>query len=340
MAISATEREAFRLSVAARETPRALAVTGGCFAAITLVNAAFGPPLALGVLLLNGLAVVFLLGAAALVRTPFMRAGAWPWVAAASAVAVVTVGQVQVWLSPDGASFAYVLLIVVAYGPLTLEWIPAAAAAVPMLVGCIVISRQWPPAAASDWVIASVAAVALGMTMLWIRLRSVNALADLSAQVGALATRDRLTGAFNRLGVEERIPALIGIAQRRQEPVFAMFLDIDGLKAVNDRDGHQAGDALITRVADALRAVVRGGDLVGRWGGDEFIVLGLGEAQHPDVFADRIVEHCGAGTGAGVGKFQISIGAATFSGDGLDVADLIRQADEDMYTRRRARRAT
>jgi diguanylate cyclase (GGDEF)-like protein len=340
VAIAQAERIAFRLSVGQRETPRALAVTGGCFAAITLVNSLFGPSIAWLVLGLNGFICVLLLGGAALARTPFMKPWAWPWVAMVCALSMVTVGQVEVWRSPDGSAFAYVLLIVVAYAPLTLSWLPTVVAAVPMLIGCVVLSRQWPAAEATDWVIASVAALAIGMSLLLLRLRSIDEMAGLTAQIRGLAVRDRLTGALNRHGVEERVPELAGIAERLGEPIFAVFLDIVGLKRVNDLYGHRAGDTVIVIVSDAIRASVRSADIVGRWGGDEFVVLGLGRGQEPDRLRERILNSMRAGdAGAGLGTLDVSLGLATVGTESLNIEALIAQADDDMYVRRHRRLA-
>ena len=340
MAISDEERTAFRLTVARRETPRALAVAGGCFVAITLVNELFGPPMATSVLVLNAVVAVLLLGGAALAHSTRMRVGAWPWLAMVCALALVLVGQVQVWRSPDGSAFAYVLLIMVAYAPFTLAWAPAALAAGPMVIGAAVVSRQWPAAEATDWVIAAVAAVAIGMSLLWVRLRSVDEMADLTSQVKALATRDRLTGAFNRHGVEERIPELVGAAARMQSPVFVTFLDVVGLKRINDRYGHQEGDAVILTVAEALRASARSADIVSRWGGDEFIVLGIGIGQDPDEFRERMRGLIRLSpVDARIGPLDVSVGTASMGPDALDIHVLIGQADEDMYDRRRAERS-
>ena len=341
MAISARERASFRLSVARRETPRALAVVGACFVVVTTANALFGPPMEPALLLLNAAVAALLLTAATLVRVPRMPARAWTWAAALCALAMVSAGQVQVWLDPDGAAFAYVLLIIVAYAPLTLNRGPAAIVAVPMVAGCFVISRPWPAEEATDWMIASLAAVGIGMALLWLRLRSIDEMAELSAQVGAFATRDPLTGALNRHGVEERVPQLVGMAVRQHEPVFAMFLDIVGLKRANDVHGHHFGDQVIIVVADAVRASARSGDLVGRWGGDEFIVLGIGRAQQPDIFVQRVVDHIRHGAvDVHDWPIDVSIGSAVSIADDVDLEELIGRADVDMYARRRTVRGT
>ena len=339
MAVSRRERTDFRLTVAERETPRALAVTGVFFVAITLVNALFGPSMPLRTIMVNGAVAVLLLGGAALVRAPFMRARAWPWVTAVCALALVVAGLAEVWSAPDGSSFAYVLLIVVAYGPLTLAWIPALTATVPMIAGCAIVATAWPGDQATDWVIASLAAIAIGMALLGLRLRGIDEMAELTAQVLALATRDQLTGTLNRRGLDERLPELVGTAARRNEPIFAVFVDIIGLKRANDEHGHHFGDRIIACVADGLRAAVRSGDLLARWGGDEFVILGLGQAPDPDAFTERVLEGIRRG-GIDISGWSLgtSVGTATASSDALDVGLLIREADGDMYARRRAHR--
>ena len=94
-----------------------------------------------------------------------------------------------------------------------------------------------------------------------------------------------------------------------------------------------------TVVAEAVRAVARSADLVGRWGGDEFIVLGLGLAPSPDTFTQRVLEEIHrSGIDPAEWPGGVSIGAASVSQHQIDVNDLINQADHDMYTRRRARR--
>jgi diguanylate cyclase (GGDEF)-like protein len=261
-------------------------------------------------------------------------------VLAVGALALVAIGQVQVWISPDDVGFVYVLLIMVLYPLLTMSWVPAATVAVPMLMGCVVVASGQYGLEAADWVIASLAAVSIGMALVWLRLRSADDLAEKTALVGLLATRDQLTGVLNRHGIEERVPELVGLAQRHREQVFAVFADVDGLKTVNDTFGHATGDSVLVATADAIRETVRAADLVGRWGGDEFIVLGMGRGEHADEVSDRIREAIRAsGLDPKTWPGGVSVGMATASLQELDIEALIRHADADMYTRRRQRRA-
>jgi diguanylate cyclase (GGDEF)-like protein len=140
-----------------------------------------------------------------------------------------------------------------------------------------------------------------------------------------LSRTDELTGLLNRRGVMRDLAARIGRHERHDVPFAVVLLDLDGFKAVNDRQGHAAGDALLQRVADELRATVRDNDAVGRLGGDEFAVLldGAGVDAVREV-AGRLARRTGA-------HIPASVGWATCPEDGTDADTLYHHADERMY---------
>jgi diguanylate cyclase (GGDEF)-like protein/PAS domain S-box-containing protein len=95
----------------------------------------------------------------------------------------------------------------------------------------------------------------------------------LQEELAHLALYDQLTGLANRSLLREHIDSALAASARTTQPVAMMFLDLDGFKPVNDRLGHTTGDEVLREVAKRLRAVVRESDVIGRFGGDEFIVL-------------------------------------------------------------------
>jgi diguanylate cyclase (GGDEF)-like protein/PAS domain S-box-containing protein len=106
-------------------------------------------------------------------------------------------------------------------------------------------------------------------------LQAAQALARvrLQEELAHLALHDQLTGLANRALLREHIDSALAASVRTNQPVAMMFLDLDRFKPINDRLGHPTGDEVLREVAERLRAVVRDSDVIGRFGGDEFIVL-------------------------------------------------------------------
>ncbi|HMO10149.1 MAG TPA: GGDEF domain-containing protein, partial [Actinotalea sp.] len=103
-------------------------------------------------------------------------------------------------------------------------------------------------------------------------LARLHAIAE--GRLAVLAARDELAGLPNRRAVTEHLDALLlRVADGRSPGAAVLFLDLDGFKEVNDAHGHQAGDRVLAEVAARLRGAVRGADVVGRFGGDEFLLV-------------------------------------------------------------------
>jgi diguanylate cyclase (GGDEF)-like protein len=152
-----------------------------------------------------------------------------------------------------------------------------------------------------------------------------------------IALRDALTHLGSRLWVEGQMESRI----KASTPFCAAILDIDGFKRVNDEHGHVVGDELLRQFATELRSACRSTDVIGRWGGDEFIVVldcGLGEAGAQIERVSKWV--CGSYSVAGrAGEIKLridaSMGVAEYAPGGT-IEELIDRADREMY-RRKAR---
>lgn len=94
-----------------------------------------------------------------------------------------------------------------------------------------------------------------------------------NAQLDALSRIDGLTGLFNRRHLDEQLQKECTTARRHGQPLAILMLDIDHFKLVNDSEGHPAGDRVLQEFASRLTASVRSGSIVGRWGGEEFLVI-------------------------------------------------------------------
>lgn len=150
------------------------------------------------------------------------------------------------------------------------------------------------------------------------------------------ARQDYLTGLFNRRFFMEQGHAELVRAQRYGHALSVLMLDIDYFKKINDRHGHQAGDAVLKRLADVMREILRNVDIIGRIGGEEFAVL-LPETdlQRAAEVAERLREEATRAvvtlvTGIPL-HFTVSIGVASLEGKDVDLNTLINQADRALY---------
>jgi diguanylate cyclase (GGDEF)-like protein/PAS domain S-box-containing protein len=148
--------------------------------------------------------------------------------------------------------------------------------------------------------------------------------------------RDALTDVLSRRALMEWLE--LAMAHIAIEPVALFFVDLDGLKAVNDAHGHRSGDALLVGVAQELQAAVRNVDAVGRFGGDEFLVVArLSDAVAARVLADHLLAAVRRGGAASEATKDVtaSVGYALAPADANTAFDLIRRADDAMYGAKR-----
>ena len=149
-----------------------------------------------------------------------------------------------------------------------------------------------------------------------------------------IARHDPLTGTANRRRLDVELDAAIRAAGNAA-PFALHLLDVDGLKAVNDRWGHAAGDALLAAVARSLTASVRAGDVVGRFGGDEFAVVQRDAEPHTaGVLARRMRAAVAVPVTLRDGTRvvpRVSVGTALYGADGNSAAVLLETADQRLY---------
>jgi diguanylate cyclase (GGDEF)-like protein len=156
-----------------------------------------------------------------------------------------------------------------------------------------------------------------------------------NARLRRLSVTDPLTEAYNREFLHQRLPPAVENAERRGEPLSVAMIDIDHFKDVNDQFGHAIGDRVLAEVAARLRAAIRAGDLLVRYGGEEFLVVlpGSDAVQAADI-AERMrlkMESDPIQTdGAGI-DVRISVGVAELR-RGFDTgSQLVRRADTALY---------
>ena len=174
----------------------------------------------------------------------------------------------------------------------------------------------------------------------WLRLRDANQ--EVTQGLSNLLFVDYLTKIFNSRYLDERLEHELRRARRRGRPLSVLYLDLDRFKEINDTLGHHAGDDVLEQFGRLLRQCVRDCDVVGRLGGDEFLIIlpdtatanarklairvkGV-TASHSFMYAGRSL------------PVSLSIGVASFPADATDKDQLLILADEAMYAAKKASR--
>ena len=172
---------------------------------------------------------------------------------------------------------------------------------------------------------------------------SVEEVEQRRAELAILASHDELTGLLNRRAALDGIGRDLARIRRYGGRLALLYVDLDGLKQLNDRFGHALGDAAIRATAQAITTTVRDGDLVARLGGDEFIIATIVDGDDDGVvheLAERVrlaVHIAEVSTPVGAVGLSCSVGVALSDGS-ISGEDLIGRADRALYEAKRAGR--
>jgi diguanylate cyclase (GGDEF)-like protein/PAS domain S-box-containing protein len=153
----------------------------------------------------------------------------------------------------------------------------------------------------------------------------------LEAELERLATHDRLTGIYNRAKLYELLELAQAEHQRYGTPFSVVMLDLDHFKAINDRYGHHQGDAALQEITRRMGTVLRETDHLGRWGGEEFLILATRTHQEGAArLAERIRQQVRSEPFAGIGAVTVSLGVAEIA-PGETLEHLEERADRALY---------
>jgi diguanylate cyclase len=179
------------------------------------------------------------------------------------------------------------------------------------------------------------------------RERLVEKLQRANAELKTQALTDALTGLPNRRALMQELARLKSLAQRTGSWLLAGAIDLDGFKQINDSHGHDAGDEFLCGLSNRLQAALRGGDVLARMGGDEFVVVGLGPKLGADgMDAARLLQQRLASATVGsypagpatVDYAGASVGVACLDPHQADAEQVLRESDAAMYRIKLGRR--
>ena len=162
-----------------------------------------------------------------------------------------------------------------------------------------------------------------------------NSLLKTNEVLHQLSITDSLTGLYNRKHIMDLCSHEMARAARYQHPLTILMADIDYFKRINDTYGHQTGDTVVRQLAESLKGSVRECDYVGRYGGEEFlIVLTESTIESGAAMGERIrenIDNLKISAGGNTISVTLSIGIAGYPADGIDMESIIRKADDALY---------
>jgi len=163
--------------------------------------------------------------------------------------------------------------------------------------------------------------------------------AQLYEQALELASTDGLTGLYNRRYLMEQVERELNRAERSNGSVSLMMIDLDGLKAINDRFGHHEGDSILKGLGGIIKVNTRASDVAARWGGDEFMLLtpetsSKGAGRIGERIRSQVEGYRPKIDGEEV-RITISVGIASCPAHASDVTQLLQRVDEAMYSAKR-----
>lgn len=239
----------------------------------------------------------------------------------------------------------YMLILLIILGYVSLPIRPALLASGALVAGttAVGVAVAGPPLLDGDPRPAAEFAVLtlyllLCAAFVYVLARTKEALAraaEATAELAEVANTDRLTELPNRRRLEDELERRVALSERHDRPLSVVTFDLDHFKRINDTYGHEVGDELLCDVGVRIGAVLRTGDLFGRWGGEEFLIV----APETDLdAAAELARRCaaalrGAPFRRGV-EMTASFGVASWRA-GESAAGLLRHADEQLYRAKR-----
>lgn len=323
------EARDLRGQLIARDVPIGLALMGGLLIILNGLVTLFEGGGSVAVHVVGVAFGVVLLATAQVVARTHMDARALGITWATTVVALAAFAASPVTAEHYMLAMAFILMLQASFAFALVSWGPFIAA------GALTFAALMTGTALNDlrtpaWAVVSITALAIGAMTLRSRLVGIEAMEEAQRLSQRLATTDPLTGLLSHAGMESILPRFVGTARRSGDSVCAIYVAVPDLPRAIADYGRDYGDAVLVAVGDAVRDVVRDGDLVGRWHSDAFLVAGFGLQPDPGMLRRRMQSRVSQ-SGVDLGKWPIRIVAGTAAGtpDEHEVEALIAAAEND-----------
>lgn len=245
------------------------------------------------------------------------RVASWVWALSVAALAIATE-----YTAPAGGleRFGYAIVLVVVLGAVSLTW-PSFMTASVLVAGAFGVlalrsADSFGPAGLAPIGFALIA----GALLMVLRRRSLSVIEEVDRLQNQLGSTDVLTGVLTRQGVLTLSPQVRRMAQRDSKPMYLMIIAIVDLTAANKDYGTGYGDDLLSTTAELIKASSRDSDLLGRWSGSEFVLMGVGAEASIEALSVRIA-HSVAESPVAVGKWPLRVSIGTAIGTPQDSLD-------------------
>lgn len=248
----------------------------------------------------------------------------WVWVLACTAVVVNLVWDS--YLTSNQLLIFFGLLVMVFAVPVTLAWAPALIGG--LLMFTVIVAGQILFMEGRDdlfIVVLGVLSLAIAVVQLELRLAMVAKMAAHEQALESVAGADPVVGSLSRRGLLSLAGGLADTAERVGSPVFVAMVKIGPMADLNRLYGYEYGDAVMRTAAEVLHGCCHPGDLVGRWTGSRFVVLGVGTGPQPEAFGASVADGIHA-CGTDIGKIPVTVSI------GICTADPARTTFEEMVS--------
>lgn len=319
-----------RETQAAQTIPLAMALVGALTAAVGMLYVLLyytdeGPAMLVGPLY----GVMLIVLSLVLARSrPQPRVAVWMW--SLLMIGFITETSWRASVLDSAVPLAFTVVALGFTAPITLSWPAGIVAAVVGAIPIIAAGAEVSVVDTLSWTLAAISAALSSLVLLYLRVVSLDQIAEEQERVNALASTDPLTGTFSRTGLITLSPSIADAAERSGSEVSVVTCTVRDLSRINAEYGFDYGGDVLGATARALRACLPDRAIIARWSGDQFLAVMTGDAPQAEDLKQGVMVNLDV-TGIALGKrpLAVAVGTSTGSPGATTLEALVAQAEAD-----------